>query len=547
MLDKDNVQRETLEESILNDQELKGMGLSSLSGLQLDIDDETTTVQSEKFAVESIKHKLWEQSLYSDEDDDKMPMPTMDGISLLNIEKDQIFKYEGEPAMVNILVDHDKMKVKIKLSAPGPNGKELTEEDILKSLEEQGITQRIQEKYITRLAKYPVYGITFLVAEGVPPVDGVDGKLVCYFENDEDNELDEKKDIDYKNLKNIHHVAKDELLCDIILPTEARDGYDVYGNVIVGKKGKPVPLPNGENTYLSPDKSQLFSSCDGHANRVGTKVLVKNVMTVENIDYSTGNIKFRGDVTVKGDVREGFSIRSGGNITILGTVEENVILEAENDITIKKGVNGKGGRISANGNLSVGYLQTANVKIKQNIFVDSIINSNIECGGSIKAAGRGGRIIGGFCRVNHDVKATQIGNESNVATVIELIGPLQLLRKKSELEAKILENDENIKKLDEIIALINSGKAIGDAVENRKKVLKMMSVKRQLEVQTTNLMAQVSLISSQVNGRSVGRVYVEGTMYANVHINIDGLRYGNSDVKYGCTVYKQDDIISVLQ
>lgn len=496
---------------------------------------------------DNVQNETLEKSIYSTHDDEKVPTTTMDEISLSNIEKEELSKHEDQAAVVNILVDNDKMKAKIKLTAPGPNGKTLTEEDILKSLEEFGIKYGIQEKYITRLAKFPVYGITFLIAEGIRPVDGADGELICHFENKHITEDDEKKDRDYKNLANIYQVSKDELLCDIIPPTEAVDGCDIYGTVIPGKMGKPVSTPNGNNTYLSEDKLQLFAACDGNAKKTGTKVSVQNVMTVENVDYATGNIKFLGDVTIKGDVREGFSVQAGGGIVIFGSVEENVILEAEGDITIKKGVNGKGGRIVANGNLVVGYLQAAEVKVKQDISVDSVINSNIECGGSIKATGRGGRIIGGYCKVNQDVRANQLGNESNIPTSIEIVGQYNLTSQKYELETKIAQNDENIKKLDTIIGLINSGKADGSPVENRKKVLQMMGAKRQLEAEITNFMAQVSLISSQINNHSEGRVYVEGTMHSNVHINIDGLIYRNTDVKYRCTLYKNDDRVGILQ
>lgn len=547
MLEKDDIQNETLEKPIINDPVLKEMGLSGINGVETDEADKAHTVPHDKSAEALIKEKLLKQASYSMQGDEKMHMQTTEGIPVSDKEKEELLKKESQEAIVNILVDNDKMKAKIKLSAPGPKGKTLTEEDILKSLEEFGIKHGIQEKYITRLAKFPVYGINFLIAEGIRPVDGMDGELVCHFENKNKMEHDEKKDKDYKNLANIHQVCKDELLCDIIPPTDAVDGCDVYGTVIPGKKGKPVSPPNGNNTYLSEDKLQLFAASDGNAKRIGTKVSVQNVMTVENVDYATGNIKFLGDVTIKGDVREGFSVKSGGSIVIFGSVEENVNLEAEGDITIKKGVNGKGGRIIANGNLIVGYLQAADVKINLDISVDSVINSNIECGGSIKATGRGGRIIGGFCKVNQDVRANQLGNESNIPTNIELVGPYHLTTEKFELETKISQNDENVKKLDTIIALINSGKADGSPVENRKKVLQMMGAKRQLEAEITTLMAQVSSISSQINNRSDGRVYVEGTMHSNVHINIDGLIYHNTDVKYRCTLYKNDDKVGILQ
>ena len=547
MLGKDNVQRQTLEKSILNDPVLKEMGLSGINEIETDKSDKKTTGPLDKPAESKKNEKLWEKSLYSTHGEEEIAMPAMGENSFSNIENDELLKYAEQAATVNIFVENDRMKAKIKLTAPGPNGKTLTEEDILKSLGEFGIKQGVQEKYITRLAKFPVYGINFLVAEGVRPVDGSDGELICYFENKDKTEDDEKKDRDYKNLADIHQVAKDELLCDIIPPKDAIDGCDVYGTVIPGKKGKPVPTPNGNNTYLSEDKLQLFAACDGNAKRVGTKVSVQNVMMVENVDYATGNIKFLGDVTIKGDVREGFSVKASGSIVIFGSVEENVILEAEGDITIKKGVNGKGGKILANGNLIVGYLQAAEVKVKQDITVDSVINSNIECGGSITATGRGGRIIGGYCKVNQDVRANQLGNESNIPTSIEIVGKYHLTSQKMELETKISQNDENVKKLDTIIGLINSGQAEGSPVEKRKKVLQMMGTKRQLEAEITNLMAQVGLISSQINNRAEGRVYVEGVMHSNVHINIDGLIYRNTDVKYRCTIYKSDDKVGILQ
>ena len=539
-MNKNNLQNGVKENSILSNPEVEK---NNFSGKQTIEADKKNAVPQDKAVGAGMNENLEEQSAGSDKENKKEAESATQMDSLTETATQETV----QPAVVEILVDADKMKAKIKLSAPDPNGKPLTEEDILNRLKEFGVTQGIKRKYIARLAKFPVYGIVFLVAEGTPAVDGVNGKLICHFEMKDKKELDEKKDKDYKNIAIMHTVAKDELLCDIVLPTEAVDGFDVYGTVIQGKKGKEISSPNGNNTYLSPDKLQLFAACDGNAKRVGNKVSVQNVMTADAVDYATGNIKFLGDVTIKGDVREGFSVRSGGSIVIYGSVEENVILEAEHDITIKKGVNGKGGQISANGNLMVGYLQAATVKVKQDVYVDSSINSDIECGGSIKAEGRGGRIIGGFCKVNRDVRAKQLGNESNISTSIELVGPFQLIGRKTELQTRIAQNDENIKKLDSIISLVNGGKAGGNAVENRKKVLQMMGAKRQLEAETTDLMEQVNAIEVQMKEQADGRVYVEGVMHSNVHINIDGIIYHNSDVKYRCTVYKNGDKIGLIQ
>ena len=65
------------------------------------------------------------------------------------------------------------------------------------------------------------------------------------------------------------------------------------------------------------------------------------VLKVDNVDNSTGNLRFNGDVVVKGFVQEGFEIHSTGNVRIEGSVE-GASIYADGSILLVNGINGMG-------------------------------------------------------------------------------------------------------------------------------------------------------------------------------------------------------------
>ena len=88
---------------------------------------------------------------------------------------------------------------------------------------------------------------------------------------------------------------------------------------IPAKSGKSVPLPKGRNTEITEDGDTLIASMPGHVEFSGSTFQVKPVLDIDgDVDFSTGNIKFVGDVNIKGDVLSGFTVRSAGNIQVGG-------------------------------------------------------------------------------------------------------------------------------------------------------------------------------------------------------------------------------------
>ena len=62
-------------------------------------------------------------------------------------------------------------------------------------------------------------------------------------------------------------------------------------------------------------------------------------MTLNNIDNSTGNINFNGNVIIKEDILNGFALKTTGSVEIKGAVEGGFI-QCDGDVLVRQGIQG---------------------------------------------------------------------------------------------------------------------------------------------------------------------------------------------------------------
>jgi uncharacterized protein (DUF342 family) len=129
---------------------------------------------------------------------------------------------------VKISFSPGKMHAYLEVSAPIGSGAPCKREQVLKALQENDIVYGIDEKVIDQILEEQNWGKRTLVAKGLEPQDGVDGKLIFKFPLiNERLELkeDEKGRIDYHERGLIHNVKMGELLVERIPPTEGIPGH----------------------------------------------------------------------------------------------------------------------------------------------------------------------------------------------------------------------------------------------------------------------------------------------------------------------------------
>ena len=333
---------------------------------------------------------------------------------------------EEEPPkkpVINFRVSNDLMEVEMEFLPSGPRTLPPACEDVRAGLQELGVKFGIFEDALREICANPMFERGFLVARGRAPEVGADGYVKFLVETERTLRPKEQADgtMDYRDLGYTVNVHKGQPLCEIHHAQKGADGMDVYGQVLEGRWGKDPPSPLGKNTEMNEDNTLLLASCDGSVSVTrGIANVIDQLVINGNVDNSTGDINFPGNVVVKGDVVAGFRVTAAGNISVQGSVE-GAQLEAKGDVAVAEGVNGmERGSISAGGSVRSKYIQSCFVNAQGDVYADSIMYCNIECAGNLELSGKRGRLIGGRAVVVGFIRANTIGTDSHVPTVLSL-------------------------------------------------------------------------------------------------------------------------------
>lgn len=180
-------------------------------------------------------------------------------------------------AQVEITVSDDKMKASMRfLSPPQGNCPALTEAHIEKVLAGKkiiaGVNKALIPHLVTELSATAESKKNILIAEGKPPIDGKDATLVF-----KTGEKAENKDREAGNF-----VRPGQVIAEIIPPTEAVNGVDVYGKEITARNGKPCDIKAGENVTLSEDNTAFRAEIYGVVSQAYNSISVTPPLTISD-------------------------------------------------------------------------------------------------------------------------------------------------------------------------------------------------------------------------------------------------------------------------
>lgn len=368
-------------------------------------------------------------------------------------EEDEIPHLEPSmDALPFVYVSSDRMYAFIMAFPPTGWGKELDRGLIYEELEKKKVTYGVDEELLDKLSEdYNRYFHLFLIAKGNKPMNGDNGYIVDYFLRHVERlpEMDEFGNVDYTSLGSEQNVKKGDLICEVIPPTEGIAGRTVLNQELRCRNGKSVSLPKGKNTEVSEDGYKLLAAIDGRVEFSGRYFSVRPLLEISgNVDYSTGNINFIGDVLVKGDVCSGFSVRAMGDIKVCGVVESCEI-EAGGDLIVVKGIVGNMETIvRSHHNIYSKYLVNSIVHARKNVHTDSIRYSNVYSDGEVEVCSGRGLIVGGQIRAAQGIEAKTVGSVYESPTSIILGGQPYASFEKELLTRTIKEMKEEMEKLE---------------------------------------------------------------------------------------------------
>lgn len=416
-------------------------------------------------------------------------------------------KKSAEPAPeFRVIVDGQKRKALLYISNKYGD---LTREQILKLLNEKGVVSGINEELIEKIVAGEKRNVFVTIAESCLPKEGTDGYYQYMFETNKSDRSDIERITWFEKTHTgmplaIYHKAQ-----------KGEDGWLVDGTVLPGLQGKDLPVLSGRGFKLLGDGVTYMAESDGCVTLFGNQLIVSQLLELDKVDETIGNIDYNGAVHIKGDVRGDVKINAIGDVAVDGFVE-NASIESIGSIFIKNGANGNGfSQFSAAGRVIGKYFENVSITAKD-IKAHHYLKCVLSAKNSITSYAS---ICGGTAYAANFIETQDTGNRNCVLTQISLgeakkpeDNKVIIELKEADKQLAILENvmEEMKKKLPpEVRNVTPMFLKIESAIFTKKKEQKALYEKmQQLEEKKKNTKKSYLKVS--------------GTLYEGTIVTIDG-------------------------
>ncbi len=447
-------------------------------------------------------------------------------------------------AVITVSISDNRMEAYLRIKPPMNGGLSPTLKDLEDALANKKITFGVKKAKLKVLAAYPVYNTDNLIATGIMPVNGINGTHVFKFSAEKDLRPKERADgtVDYRDLGIVENVKKGQILCVITHPIDGSEGITVTGRVLLPIKGKAVPSLVGKNTELSEDGTAIYSKIDGQVEYDGRKISVSESLFIKgNVDNSTGNIKFVGNVIIAGTVLDNFVVEAGGNIEIAGTVG-SAVLKADGSIFLRSGIIGS--EVSCKGDLTSKFIEHCNVFASGNITSEFIMTSNIKCGISVELVGSKGKLVGGSCIAGQNIIARTIGSINDLETDLKIVIDPSISVRQQELVKQLPGLEKQIHSLKTLISLLKEFKAANRLEPDKKIILDNALLSYDV---CTDLLAntkqELDEINESLKSRSNGKIICTGTIFPGTKMTIGSAKMNVTNPLEFTSFYYSDGYI----
>ena len=434
---------------------------------------------------------------------------------------DNVKRYQ-EREMMMVTISPNKMEASVRFYPPSVQGFKLEKDDIYADLRTAGVQFGVDESVVDAFLQKRVYCTDIVMAVGKPVRHGTDASIEYFFKTDlrARPTLNEDGSVDFFNLNTMNHVKKDDLLARLTREDPGEYGVNVCGEPVKPRDVKRLKLRYGRNVYVNEDHTEAYCEVNGHVTLVDDKIFVSDVYTAENVDNSTGDINYEGTVKISGNVCSNFTVRAKGNIEIMGVVE-GAVLEAGGDITIARGVNGKGKAVlKAGGNIISKYIENADVTAKGFVETEVILHATVMAGTEVNVGGKKGLISGATVCATNLITAKTLGSQMGADTLLELgVNPAVKVRYQ-ELQEQIANNQKSMKQLQPVLLASNQKLAAGVKMskDQLKYIQEMAIAFKQLQQKIESDMKEYEEIDDLLCHETAAKVEVRDVAYAGTKI-----------------------------
>ncbi len=395
-------------------------------------------------------------------------------------------------------VSEDKMRLVARFYPCSNAAASLILEDVINDLHGKKIIYGIKDMVISEYFSNRQYCTDYLIAEGTPVNPGKDGYIEYKFNTDHNMKPKMNADgtVDFFNLNLISPCKKGQVLAILVPPIPGEVGRDIYGGRIeLSREPFKPQFKYGKGISVSEDGKSLISNTDGNVTLVDDTVFVSDVYEVSDVDASTGNIDYNGDVRVLGNVKSGFCVQASGSIEIRGFVE-SAMVQADRDVIINRGMNGMGkGIILAGNNVVSKFIENSRVQAGGYVQTEALLHCDVSAKGDVTVNGKKGFIAGGSVKAQGNVDAKIIGSSMGVDTEIEVGSDPSIKLKLNNLKQSLDEQNQKLEQVKPVLATLTMRLKKGDKLTESQ----LQSFK-QLTVEYKELMENIQYLTEEQDG-----------------------------------------------
>ena len=489
-------------------------------------------------------------------DSHKIPYDTKDVFNLLESQRQEqsmrlcAQAIQPERESYKLSIEKDGLEAVVRFYAPTEGGELMTKEELLKDLEFRNVVYGIDEDVVDSFFADRQYCKNYVVAQGQLPEEGRNAVVEYFFNTDPKAKPTVNADgsVDFFHLNTINHCKEGEMLAKLTPAVPGTPGKDVTGRTIAPHDIKNVKLHYGRRIRLerAEDGSEaIYSEVDGHVSLVGQDVFVSDVLEVENVDISTGDIEYNGSVQVNGNVCSNFSVKARGNVDIHGVVE-GARVEAGGNIIIVRGMNGMGkGVLKAGGNVVAKFLESSTVEAEGNVTCNSIMHSQVSCRGEVTVDGKKGFIAGGRVCAAGRIVVKNLGSPMGADTIVEVGTDPKVKAQFVELNKKISEAEKVMRSVEPILQTFDEKIKRGIRLsEHEAKYLESLIQLRKIKkLQLDSANRELEPVKEILKNKKDAYVLVSGEAYQGTKICIFDVSKVIQDTVKACKfVYLRGDV-----
>ena len=251
---------------------------------------------------------------------------------------------------------------------------------------------------------------------------------------------------EWRRLRARGAVSAGDLLAFVRRPDKYPKATTVTGQR-VARIEFPDDLKPGQNAQATADGTGIIALRTGIPFHDSTGIgVLDHIEIVGDLDASSGDVSFPGDLSVRGDVGQGCRVSATGDILISGHLWGSAT--ARGRIVVSGGINAPGETIEAGGSITCRFAENSIIRSLERITIaEALLHCVVETERDLVVTGLGGRIVGGLVVAALGVKASTIGSPMGIPTVIQLGVSPKLRREQARLERDLEKVTKDLEKM----------------------------------------------------------------------------------------------------